>query len=315
MQNKTAAKALPAGSGAYSEIEDLISLRHAARDLKLSIQRRALSSLAGPNRANFRGRGIDFEEVRLYQPGDDIRSIDWRVTARSGKPHTKLFREERERPTLLLIDQRASMFFGSQCCFKSVLAARLSALLSWAALSNGDRVGGLVFNDQQHQEVRPKRSRNAVLQLLNQVHHYNHLLKKEQLGEDKTLSLNDVASDLLRIAKPGSAIFFISDLNGFNEDTEKLFFHISRHNDMTVLFPYDELENKLPSKGYYNFSNGQRRFRLFTGDKQLRQRYEQRFSQHYQHLQDRLGRLGIALIPVATHDSPLSTLQRYFGRR
>ena len=148
--------------GVYAELADLIALRYGARNLQIGKRKRALSVLAGPNKSNFRGRGIDFEEVRGYQPGDDIRTIDWRVTARTGSAHTKLFREERERPVLLVVDQRNSMFFGSQHCFKSVLAAQLASLLAWSALNNGDRVGGLVFNDNQHREFRPRRSRNRI---------------------------------------------------------------------------------------------------------------------------------------------------------
>ena len=129
--------------GAYVDVNELIALRFPVRQLKLSRRNRALNALAGPNKSNFRGRGIDFEEVRNYQAGDDIRTIDWRVTARTGAAHTKLFREERERPVLVVVDQRNSMFFGSQFCFKSVLAAQLGALVAWSALSDNDRVGGL----------------------------------------------------------------------------------------------------------------------------------------------------------------------------
>ena len=127
--------------GAYISQAELINARFAAKDIKLHQRRKALSLLAGPNKTNFRGRGLDFEEVRAYQAGDDIRTIDWRVTARTGKAYTKLFQEERERPVLIVSDQRQPMFFGSQHCFKSVSACYLSALLAWSGLNNGDRVG------------------------------------------------------------------------------------------------------------------------------------------------------------------------------
>ena len=121
-------------AGAYSDLAQLLRLRFAAQDLKLFAKRPVRSLLTGGERTRFRGRGIDFEEVRLYQPGDDIRTIDWRVTARTQVPHTKIFREERERPVFMVADQRATMFFGSQRCFKSVLCAHICALLGWAAL-------------------------------------------------------------------------------------------------------------------------------------------------------------------------------------
>ena len=149
--------------GAYCDLSQLIQQRHSGQQLNLLQRKRALSLLSGPNKSNFRGRGIDFEEVRSYQPGDDIRTIDWRVTARTGNPHTKIFREERERPVLVVTDLGNNMFFGSRRCLKSVLACNVSALLCWAALNQGDRVGGLVFNELGHREIRPKRSQAACM--------------------------------------------------------------------------------------------------------------------------------------------------------
>ena len=133
--------------GAYTELAALLRCRFSAQDLKLFAHQPARSILSGGERTRCRGRGMDFEEVRLYQPGDDIRSIDWRVTARTQVAHTKIFREERERPVFMLVDQRSPLFFGSTRCFKSVLAAHIAALLGWAALANGDRLGALVFGD------------------------------------------------------------------------------------------------------------------------------------------------------------------------
>ncbi len=301
--------------GAYTDLNELIALRHAAQDLKLIAQKRALSAISGPNRTHFRGRGIDFEEVRLYQAGDDIRTIDWRVTARSGKPHTKLFREERERPTILALDQRLAMFFGSQSCFKSVLAAHLTALVAWAALSNGDRVGGLVFNDEQHDEIRPKRHRRAVLQLLNTADQYNHQLVKDKIGQQASVSLSQMIVELQRITRPGSAIFILSDLSDFDEESEKQLYKLSQHNDITCLYLYDEMEKQLPPKGYYTFSDGRQRQRIFTGAKWQREQYQERFVRGQQHLLQRLGRLGIPLLSIATDDSPLQVLQHFFGVR
>merc|ERR1711916_149956 len=119
---------------------------------------------------------MEFEEVRVYQPGDDIRTIDWRVTARTQVAHTKLFQEEREKPVLLVVDQRSNMFFGSQRCFKSVYAAHIAATLGWAAIYQNDRVGALVFGDDQQRDVRPKRSKHAQLSFLQQLVEFNHKL-------------------------------------------------------------------------------------------------------------------------------------------
>ena len=109
---------------------------------------------------------MEYDESRLYQPGDDIRNIDWRVTARTGKPHTKLFREERERPVHVWVDLRAPMFFATRGKYKAVRAAELASLFAWTACQQGDRIGGIVFSDNSHHELKPQRGKSAVLRLI-----------------------------------------------------------------------------------------------------------------------------------------------------
>ena len=149
--------------GAYTDIRELIQLRYAARGMDLLQANKTRNPLSGLLSSKFRGRGIDFAEVRIYQPGDDVRTIDWRVTARTQIPHTKLFQEEKERPVLILVDQSTSMFFGSRQAFKSVLAAESAALIAWTALERGDRVAGIVYSQKGQREVRPRRSKNLSL--------------------------------------------------------------------------------------------------------------------------------------------------------
>ena len=303
-------------TGAYIALEDLLSARFSAKELKLKHRRKALSQLAGPNKTNFRGRGIDFEEVRSYQAGDDIRTIDWRVTARSGKPHTKVFSEERERPLLIVNDQRQGMFFGSQYCFKSTLACYLSALIAWAGLQQGDRVGGLVFGNEGQQELKPKRSRQAVLALMKRMGEYNQLLNSStgiHLADSERLKTS--LTELRRIARPGSAIYFISDFSGYqDEDVQKQLFLLSRHCEITAIYIYDRLEHTLPSAGQYTISDGEQRRPIFTGDAKLRQHYQQQFQDNLENLQAMMAKLGIPLIEISTHQAPLKRLLRYFGK-
>ncbi|MBT7306941.1 MAG: DUF58 domain-containing protein, partial [Gammaproteobacteria bacterium] len=153
-------------SGTTLQLDELIQLRTSARKIELGAQRLALSAQQGGYLSAYRGRGLEFDEVRPYQEGDDIRSIDWRVTARRGRPHTKLFREERERPILLWIDLHPGMYFGSTTQFKSVLAGRLAALLGWAAVHSGDRVGGIVSAQQGERIIPPTSRENGLLRLL-----------------------------------------------------------------------------------------------------------------------------------------------------
>ncbi|MCA1764994.1 MAG: DUF58 domain-containing protein [Desulfobulbaceae bacterium] len=299
--------------GAYSELNELIRLRFPARELKLGKQRKAFSRMVGPHQARFRGRGIEFEEVRIYQPGDDIRNIDWRVTARSGKPHTKLFREERERPVLLLVDQGLSMFFGSRNCFKSVLAAHIAALLAWAAFQNNDRVGGLVFNGHEHAEVRPKRSARNVLHLLSHIDDFNHRLKR-QIAQAEP-AINGALEELRRITRPGANIFIISDFKGLSESGIKHLHLLGKHNDLTAVRIYDPLEQHLPPEGHYTITDGENRLSLYSGDPELRHRYRERFRIESDHLMELLGPMGIAILPISTADAPLQYFRQLLGGR
>lgn len=298
--------------GAYAQLNDLIALRFPARQLKLGRRNRALNNLAGPNKSNFRGRGIDFEEVRSYQPGDDIRTIDWRVTARTGSAHTKLFREERERPVLVVVDQRNSMFFGSSHCFKSVLAGHLASLLAWSALNAGDRVGGLVFNEYGHQEIRPRRSRKTVLQLLSQVTGYNSTLPlNNTTGAD---NFAQMLSNLRRIARPGSSLFLISDFSGASQEgAREHLFELAKHTELTAVACADPMESELPRAGTYAVTNGSERSELHTGDRQLRNAYRHRQQQQRELLSADLIRLGVPLLLASTDQAPFALLQKYYG--
>jgi uncharacterized protein (DUF58 family) len=299
--------------GAYTELTELIRLRFGARDLKLGKQRKVFSQLIGPHQTRFRGRGIEFEEVRAYHPGDDIRTIDWRVTARSGKPHTKLFREERERPVMLLVDQSLSMFFGSRNCFKSVTAAHTAALLAWATLQNNDRIGGLVFNGNDHAEVRPKRSAKNVLQFLNSIDDFNHRLHRRLAPAED--GIDQALEELRRITRPGSNVFIISDFQGLSNDGLKHLHLLSKHNDISAIRVFDPLEQELPANGYYSITNGEQRFTLYTGDQKLRSHYHEIFEEKGDILVKLFGPMGIPLMSLSTLDSPAYYFRKLLGAK
>ena len=298
--------------GAHVELSDLIALRFPARQLQLSRRKRALSALAGPNKTNFRGRGIDFEEVRCYQPGDDIRTIDWRVTARTGSAHTKLFQEERERPVLVVIDQRSTMFFGSSHCFKSVLAAQLASLVAWSALEAGDRVGGLVFNGEQHRDIRPRRSRKTVLALLSELTQYNRALPLPSPCPDDSFTL--MLSNLRRIARPGSSLFLVSDFRGASSDgAREQLFQLAQHTELTAIACSDPMEAELPRAGRYTVTDGTEQSELHTANRQLRNDYRKQFQQQRTTLSRDLLRLGIPLLQASTDMAPFTLLQQFYG--
>lgn len=155
-----------AAPGVRVSLQELLALRGEARRLDLAPRGKVLATRSGGHLSPFRGRGMEFDEARIYQPGDDPRNMDWRVTARAGRPHVKLFREERERPLWLLVDQGPAMRFGTRVAFKSVIAAQAAALLAWAAVDRGDRVGGLIFDEQGRFEQKPAARTHGLLPLL-----------------------------------------------------------------------------------------------------------------------------------------------------
>lgn len=301
-------------SGAYSDMTALLRLRFAAQGLKLFAQRPARSLLTGGERTRFRGRGVDFEEVRLYRPGDDIRTIDWRVTARTQVPHTKVFREERERPVFMVADQRSPMFFGSQRCFKSVLGAHISALLAWAALSNSDRVGGLVFSDNAQRDIRPRRSKHAVLELLHQLRDFNHQLTSP-VAAKKTTNLHQMLTDTRRLAKPGCAIFITSDFHDFDESCEQQLFELARHTDVTLIHLYDPLERHLASNSSLTISDGHSRCVLPANELQFQRAWQTGYETRLTQLTKACQRLALPLLSYATNDDVHHLLRERFTQR
>jgi len=299
--------------GAYVQMDKLLQLRFAARDLHLAAPRNNQANQRGAQRTRFRGRGMEFEEVRIYQPGDDIRTIDWRVTARTNVPHTKLFREERERPTFIAVDQRSRLFFGSRRCFKSVLAAHMAALLAWAALNNSDRVGGLVFGDHEHRDVRPRRSRHSVMELLQRLAEFNQRLRSPQ-PPARELSLATVLRDLRRIARPGSSLYLISDFQDMNdplrgEECRQELSLLGRHTDVQLLQVCDPLEQDLPATGLLSVSDGRQRLQIPADEAQVRQAYHQRWLQDLEALKKNSTALRMSLCSFSTADDEIARLR------
>lgn len=302
--------------GAIVTLQDLLLQRYAARTIEYATQKRSVAGISGLHLSKMRGRGIDFEEFRPYQAGDDIRTIDWRVTARIGKPFTKVFREERERPVLVAIDQSSSMFFGSKTAFKSVVAAQAAAIFAWLAIDNGDRVGGLVYGDNEFALVRPKRSRRSALHLLNQIQQYNTQLavNATQTQTGPPPESGDLATALgriRRITKPGSTLYIISDFSTLNEAGFQYLSQISRHNNVVCCFVYDPLEENLPLPGYYSITDGREKGTLNTYSKQVRDSYSNVFQQRLDALQGELNKLQIPLLTLRTDEAVVERIHQW----
>ncbi len=292
--------------------QNLVALRYPARDLVFFPRAKPNSSLAGPHHTRFRGRGMDFDEVRAYQPGDDMRSIDWRVTARTNTTHTKLFREERERPVYLMTDLRQTMFFGGRR-LKSVVAAEVSAALAWAGLNSGDRVGGLVFGAGRFNDIRARRSHHAALALIRVLTDTSAELC--QLQPD-TFSLQQMLEDLRRIAHPGAALMLISDFHDIRADprNERHLFNLARRCDITLFQVFDPLEAKLPPPGQYPLRDKRKTHILDTHNATRRQAFEQTFIEHCQYLKQLSARFKMSYLQFPTDGNVVSTLYRHYGK-
>jgi len=274
--------------------------------------------MAGAHLSRFQGRGIEFDEVRTYQPGDDIRSMDWRVTARTGKPHSKLFREERERPALVLVDMRPSMFFATRGALKSLIAAECASLLAWSVMQQGDRIGSLIFAGDQPEETqlaRPVRGRRGVLRMLGNVVNHPHWQQRSAISVAKEQeSLHRMLQRASHASRPGSLIMMVSDGRGMDENSVALLKRLLPHHTIVFVLVYDLFEVDMPEVGQLQASDGQQSRSLDTANAKLRQQHHAHFSTRRAYLQD-LARLpGFVLLECATHDDPFTVLQASLGR-
>ncbi|MGB1092674.1 MAG: DUF58 domain-containing protein [Oceanobacter sp.] len=304
-------------SGTQVEAVNLVQLSALAPRLPLRKQKKILNQMSGHHASNIRGRGIDYSEVRQYQPGDDIRTMDWRVTARTDSPHIKVFSEEKERPVLLVCDLRKGMQFATRKAFKSVVAADITALLGWCALSGGDRIGALLFNDESEIDLRPKTGRKQVLSLIRSLTEMSAASGTTNANANASQSslprMEQICRQLRQVARPGSAIYFVSDWQGYNEQAERQLYETLRHCDMTAIRIYDPLEQEPPPAGLYDLTDGLTRGVLNTATERARRAHQQAFMERQRALEKSLTRLRVPLIDIATSDDPLIRLRQGLG--
>ena len=307
---------LPINSATHVTAGDLIGLQQQARKLDLTRRSYASASTTGSHRSRFRGRGMDYQESRLYQAGDDIRNMDWRVTARAGKPHTKLYQEERERPVVLLVDFNLGMFFGSTQSLKSVVAAKTAALIAWAVAYRGDRIGALLITEgkqnETHRELAPKMGKRGALQLIPELVTHSHPQRATQSTSNHT-SLNDQLKRLKHLAHPGTLVFLISDFYNIDDETTQYLQQLSRHNDIQAIQIVDPLEITPPPPNRYRVTDGNSTGILNTHSKRGREHYQAFFNKHHKQVKELMNRHNIPLLQISTADDILLTLQQSFG--
>jgi uncharacterized protein (DUF58 family) len=301
------------GVGAYATLEELVALQHHARGFSFLPRQPIHSLLAGRHASRLRGRGLNFEEIRRYLPGDDIRQIDWKVTVRTRKTHSRIYTEERERTVLLLVDQRITMFFGSVRNMKSVTAAETAALGAWRVLAQKDRIGALVFNDSRITEVRPQRSRSAVHRILGAILEQNHALSHDAGTRPNPAMFNEALRRSERLAKHDCLVCIISDAAGSDDETRRLLTRIAQHNDVLFAFVHDPLEADLPDAGLLVFGDGVQQLEVNTADHKLRERFRTTFAEHRAEGRKFLLQRETPILPLSTSSSVIDQLRQRLG--
>jgi uncharacterized protein (DUF58 family) len=307
----------PAATGAvrgvYVGLDELVRLQFRARGASFHARQPAHSLLSGRHASRMRGRGLDLEEIRAYVPGDDVRRIDWRVTARTGEPHTRVFTEERDRPVLLVVDQRLSMFFGTRLSLKSVTAAEAAALAAWRVVLSGDRVGAVVFDDAGLVAHRPQRSRVQVLRILETIVAKNQALRATSDVAPAPGMLNQALERAASIAGHGHAVLVASDFDGADGETRRIVGRLGRHNDVVALLVHDPASRQLPAKGRFVVTGGELQVQLDVARGSEREALLALAGERVRPILEWTRELGVPVLPLSTAEDAATQLARLLG--
>jgi uncharacterized protein (DUF58 family) len=286
-------------SNVFVSLQDLLTMESMARGFSfLSRKQKVKSILGGKHASKLRGRGLDFEEVRNYVAGDDIRNIDWKVTARTKQTHTKVFSEEKEKPALIIVDQSKSMFFGSQHKTKSFVAAELAALAAFRILKEGDRVGGVVFADNGIDVVFPKRDRKNIFRFFEQIVKRNKELETSKpINYD--VALKDIFAKVRNIISHDFLILIISDFHRYSPEVIKEIAYMSRHNDVILAKVFDPLERDIPNTQIVAGSENLQSI-LKGNQKKVRARFKEGFDEEYQCFEGQMKKYRIPMFMIDT---------------
>jgi len=276
---------------------------------KIEIKTKGLSKhiFSGEYQSAFKGRGMSFSEVREYQYGDDVRNIDWNVTARSGESHIKVFEEERELTVMFLIDISPSSFFGTVNKFKSEINTEIVATLAFSAITNNDKVGAILFSDHVEKYLPPKKGKSHILRIIRELIYHKPAGKKTNL-EDALIYFNNVM-------KKRCTSFVLSDF--LTDGYESALTIAAKKHDVIGLHIYDEKEMMLPKVGLIRVKDaetGAERI-IDTSSKKLREKYNQWFLDHEKYFKEAFVKTGSDTLSIRTDDDYVKSLLKFFKRR
>ncbi|RAP37305.1 hypothetical protein B1207_03780 [Legionella quinlivanii] len=299
-------------NGVSIDLAELIAFKRFARKMAYKPEKGAPGS--GNHLSKFRGRGMDFSEVRNYQAGDEIRHMEWRVTARTGRPHIKLYQEERERPVVIVVDFNPSMYFGTRKAFKSVIAARLAAMIAWTTVKQGDKIGALLYSSERHNEYLPRSREGGVLPILAGLMEYTNQTSG-MMTESPPKPLGEALIRLRRVVKPGSIIVLISDFYHLNGEAEKNLSRLHEHNDILAYQIVDPLELHSPLPALYAMTDGHQELLLDTANSQVNADYQRWCDQRQQSLQHLFKKLHIQYTQINGENDIPQVIYQTFPRR
>ncbi len=295
-------------------LNDLLRLEYLVSSTGFSLmpKQKIHSVLAGKYQSSLRGRGLDFEESRLYVAGDDIRNIDWRVTARTKQTHTKVFTEEKEKPSLIITDMSPSMMFGSVKYTKAYIAAQLAAIAAFKILKNNDRLGGFVFNHAGDVFIRPHRSRKALLQYFNKLVEYAGMINDINLPvTDNTPYLEKALHRISSMATHDYTLFIISDFKENSATINRQLTLLSQHNDVILAAVNDPMEQELPLEKMV-LTNGKLQILWKDRYKKHNDNYKNAFAEERKKLQNDIMKYRIPLLELNTHEAIENQLKKLF---
>ncbi|MEZ5471622.1 MAG: DUF58 domain-containing protein [Marinicella sp.] len=285
----------------------MVATRHHARQFNLTSIKKASSAISGLHDSRFRGRGMDYLESRVYQAGDDIRNMDWRVTARTGDAHTKLFQEERERPTYLVIDTNAGMHFGTRNQFKSVLASKVASLIGWTSILQGDRIGVMTYGINGVHIIKATAGKRGMMAMMS------HLIKAFdrhiQTNTQHHHYLDEALKQLRTIIRPGSLVVVVSDFYALGSDAKRHLLQLRKHNDVLGVKVTDPFENQVPKPALYGVQTTNRARVLDTQQNRTVKKMQSKQRQHLNSLKENIIKAGVPLIPIQTDQAWVNALK------
>ncbi len=295
----------------FTSLQELLKKEHSSQYFAYRSSRKKVNTiLSGKHNSKLRGRGLDFEEARTYVKGDDIRNIDWKITARMQKPYTRVYTEEKEKPVLLVVDQSKSMFFGSQKRTKSVVAAEVGASIAFKVLKEGDRVGGIVFADNGIDVIKPKRDRKNTLHFLKKLEQRNRELKTSEPVAFKD-ALAETVMRIRNIATHDYLVVLISDFNRNSADVAKAIAQTAAHNDVILIKISDPLELKLPKE---QFVIGNRTHQIYLNGHQgsYIEDYNDKVNNDFLLFEKKMNNYGVSVLKMNTVDDVDDQLKKVF---